>query len=487
MTKRNEKGFFLSETMVVIAVVAVVLIAVFKLFSSVYMNFEQSEKYDTAYAITALANVQKYYESVEKIDTSVVSRAIPYVELTNSETYNSDYYTKLKEEFEIDNIYLIDLQYIYDSSMYNQFYVTLRKYVKTLRNVNGIVLVITVNGNEFAYSKIENYGDVTLIGDASDEYALYIPKNGEFVDPGYENWSGDAPTITWEDGKIVDTSKPGTYYMHYDFNGYMLRRKVVVGSHEGVMYLNHLYNIFSEENGLIVDDTEDENLRYAGANPNNYVEFNNELWRIIGVFDVASEIGGAKVPRIKLVRDESLESKKVWDSVSPYLNEWEGSEIEVYLNDGDLSYYSSLSVSAKNQIGTSQSIWYVGSSPDNIASVVYENERKDVTGVQNYIGLIYVSDFGFAGVNCGNSVISGYNNSCGPNNWLTATQFDGLYWTISPFADVSGDAWVINSSGRAISDGVGGIQSVRPSVYLKSDIEITSGQGTKSNPYKLSL
>ena len=26
------------------------------------------------------------------------------------------------------------------------------------------------------------------------------------------------------------------------------------------------------------------NIRYYGADPNNYVLFNNELWRIIGVF-----------------------------------------------------------------------------------------------------------------------------------------------------------------------------------------------------------
>ena len=31
--------------------------------------------------------------------------------------------------------------------------------------------------------------------------------------------------------------------------------------------------------------------RYIGANPNNYVKFNDELWRIIGVFDVDNGTG----------------------------------------------------------------------------------------------------------------------------------------------------------------------------------------------------
>ena len=31
--------------------------------------------------------------------------------------------------------------------------------------------------------------------------------------------------------------------------------------------------------------------RYIGANPNNYVKFNDELWRIIGVFGVDDGTG----------------------------------------------------------------------------------------------------------------------------------------------------------------------------------------------------
>ena len=36
--------------------------------------------------------------------------------------------------------------------------------------------------------------------------------------------------------------------------------------------------------------------RYIGSVPNNYITFNNETWRIIGVFD----------ERIKIIRDESI-------------------------------------------------------------------------------------------------------------------------------------------------------------------------------------
>ena len=51
--------------------------------------------------------------------------------------------------------------------------------------------------------------------------------------------------------------------------------------------------------------------RYIGANPNNYVKFNDELWRIIGVFDVADGTGKIE-KRMKIIRNESMGSYQ-WD------------------------------------------------------------------------------------------------------------------------------------------------------------------------------
>ena len=51
-----------------------------------------------------------------------------------------------------------------------------------------------------------------------------------------------------------------------------------------VNYVKVLYAYDASSNGLERDTTSDNNIRYVGANPNNYVEFNGEAWRIIGVF-----------------------------------------------------------------------------------------------------------------------------------------------------------------------------------------------------------
>ena len=112
-----------------------------------------------------------------------------------------------------------------------------------------------------------------------------------------------------------------------------------------VEYIKQQYEY--DGDGLKKDNTKDQNIRYYGSNPNNYVRFNNELWRIIGVFG----------NNVKLVRSESLGSLS-WDSSASSvnngwgINQWgestyedgsyyEGADLQVYLNK---MYYGGTSV-----------------------------------------------------------------------------------------------------------------------------------------------
>ena len=76
---------------------------------------------------------------------------------------------------------------------------------------------------------------------------------------------------------------------------------------KAVEYINELYEY--DGDGLKIDNTPDENIRYYGSNPNNYVSFNNELWRIIGVFG----------DNVKLIRSETL-GKLSWDGWKDYIS-----------------------------------------------------------------------------------------------------------------------------------------------------------------------
>lgn len=223
--KKNKNGFFMAETIVIIAVVAVVLLGVYKQFNSVYYRYIETENYNTENAINALANIQRYYESKGIIDTSIVENEV-YIDITNDEKYQSEFYTKIKEEFDVDFIYLFNLSNLNDTSGFNYL---LRRYLDTIKNKSNYAIVISVRGGEFTHIQLEEGKEVRLVGNKDDEYAVYLSVGTEFTDPGYINWDGDEPTTSWEGDNEIDINKKGTYYLHYNFNGILLRRKIVVG------------------------------------------------------------------------------------------------------------------------------------------------------------------------------------------------------------------------------------------------------------------
>ena len=221
--KKNKNGFFLPETIVVISIVAVVLLGVFQVFSSVFLRYTETEKYNTVNSLNAVAAVQKYLESTSVNFEDVLGDAY-YLDITDNSS--SEIFNRIKEEYSIDKAYLIDLNQLFQDDNIGVFNVTTRKYLETFNKQNGIILVAVVNGNEFASSKVSASLSVKLIGDESNEYAVYVKLGSSFVDPGYKNWNGTEPTKTWE--TPLDINQEGTYYLVYDFDGYLVRRKVVV-------------------------------------------------------------------------------------------------------------------------------------------------------------------------------------------------------------------------------------------------------------------
>ena len=87
-----------------------------------------------------------------------------------------------------------------------------------------------------------------------------------------------------------------------------------------------------------LDESKDEELRYIGSNANNYVNFNNELWRILGVFKTEDKKGN-KDFRIKLVKSSSI-GYYSWDtsdstvSSGNGINEWSQADAMKLLNPG---------------------------------------------------------------------------------------------------------------------------------------------------------
>ena len=283
-----------------------------------------------------------------------------------------------------------------------------------------------------------------------------------------------------------------------------------------------------ETDELKFDGTADNNLRYIGADPNNYVSFNNELWRIIGVFNNIDDGTGKKETRLKIIRDEPIGTYS-WDNKasgtgsstsSNGSNDWSDSALQIVLNEG--AYWNrtseecpsgqngattscdftnnGLTEEAKSMISNAK--WNLGglSSSSNIPLNFYTSER----GTEVYsgrptewigsIGLMYASDYGYATSGgsttdretCLDTELSDWDDydDCFNNDWL----YTGSYqWTLTPRSSDSNYVFRVLSYGYVYGSSASLRNDVSPAIYLSSNVKISGGEGTESSPYELSL
>ena len=202
------------------------------------------------------------------------------------------------------------------------------------------------------------------------------------------------------------------------------------------------------------------NYYYYGNNPNNYIRFNNEEWRIIGVISIN------KVKYLKLIRNNylkvaSMDNYKVIES-----------NIFEYLNN---EYYPAM----KDKNMVKDVYWNNAEYSTSITALnAYNKEITTSLNSKQYVGLIDGSDFGYtAGEAYLTKNLSSYNSST--SNWLS---FSNNYFTMSYYGNniniVSNGNLVNTTSKNAY---------IYPCVYIKKDIFIIGGVGTSSDPYILSI
>ena len=225
----------------------------------------------------------------------------------------------------------------------------------------------------------------------------------------------------------------------------------------------------------------DNSYRYAGASDsvNNYICLGSDvatcpdanLFRIIGVFGDKT-----KVIRAKSVGDQRWQISKD--------NTWSSSSLNTYLNG---TYLTSLGTLA-DKIATTT--WKVGGGKTaNINGVVpktaYQYEVGSSASTTTYdakIGLMYVSDYGFAADQSGwTTKLNSYNSNTS-KNWLYLGHDE---YTISRDSDTTGSAFIVYS-GYVLSYLVNNATNgVRPTFNLNSSVTYVSGDGTQSNPIRI--
>ena len=294
-------------------------------------------------------------------------------------------------------------------------------------------------------------------------------------------------------------------------------------------YITNLYTGTQGENGIYYHDATltngagDNSYRYAGASEavNNYICFGSNatpcpednLYRIIGVF-------GDKVKLIKA------------DYATTALLGADGDYSRAYTATGlDYSYYkgnnlanvavyywnksnqNTWSLSNLNKINLNKNFitnigadwaakidtttWKVGGNTrTNIetqsATTAYQNEivnpittlsEDNKTEYSAKIGLMYVSDYGFAAAPSAWTVNLNIYGNTKNFNWM---YLGGYEWTISRKAESSNDAFRVYDAGGVDSISVAGIGlAVRPVFYLTSSVTYVEGDGTQSSPIRV--
>ena len=248
--------------------------------------------------------------------------------------------------------------------------------------------------------------------------------------------------------------------------------------------------------GLYVDIYEDGKCTYKGANPNNYITFNNETWRIVSI-DADNTI--------KIMRNESI-GQMAWDTsdscpvaynaikkennliivdnviflagdIYNGCNNWNYASLKTYLNE---NYYNEL-LENKNSVIAHD--WKIGSiwQENNDLSNQISDENKSLWNGK--IGLITASEYLRANTNteqCGNLSINNANRTiCLTTNWMYSSLNK---WTISIPSSTQGVSNCIEESNFIWNLAVRSFADVYPSLYLSSDV-VLSGSGTETDPY----
>ena len=374
------------------------------------------------------------------------------------------------------------------------------------------------------------YLNTNVIDDAieSDGYynvSIYILQENELLDNKLENPLTNKEILSTS---MVKIAKENEEYIY----------EYVADNMTFSQYITSLYNdlVVRERNGLKKDNTSDQNIRYYGSNPNNYVRFNNELWRIIGVFG----------NNVKLVRKDKLGNLS-WDSSESGvnggwgINQWgestyedgttyEGADLMQYLNK---MYYGGETVTCYNNWKNATTTCPTGSLNDDSKNMIdnhtwntgavesatktdtlafYQAERSNVNGKNctsgaecndtvnrtttwtGYVALPYASDWAYASseADCETnlSIRNSSGNICKNNNWMQRDDFTWYLSSASKFANYvwygSGPDGIVNYNLFTVNAFYSCYNySVYPSIYLKSDILIESGLGTSLNPYVL--
>lgn len=248
------------------------------------------------------------------------------------------------------------------------------------------------------------------------------------------------------DPRETGTNLSGTIVIRYASNQYLYEYSTET-------FKSAIASWLKENKGSLLT-----NNVFKGTNPDNYVSFNNEKWRIIRInYD----------DTVKIIRNDILE-QKAWDeNGSGYFNE---SSLNTYLNN---TYYNKI----KNSNFLTKDIYCTGTLGDDYCE----------SSLSSYVGLITANEYVEASMDTSCTLLS--SSTCGNSNYL---KLSSNYYTLTRGKDSFDDVYIIKAGTLSnissySNDMTSAKLGIRPTVTLKSSVKIVGGSGTSNDPLKLSM
>ena len=276
--------------------------------------------------------------------------------------------------------------------------------------------------------------------------------------------------------------------------------------------------VLTSESGVYkTEDDDGESYYFRGKIDNNYVSFANNLWRIVRIngdgsirLIHASDIGTSKfnlARKVGYTYDNESEctkespcisdynketsafanNKTATDSiVKTYLEDWYINNLKDYDDKINLSNFcNDTTITSTNAI--ENATYYGGHNRIlKLKQPSLKCPNPSTTDGGNYklkIGLLTADEINYAGLSYRQITTTSSNTSkiADKTNYL---YYSRTWYSMTPHRSNSTSSYMLYvSSGRMSNNDVTGSQYIRPVINLKSDIQITGGDGTETNPY----
>ena len=316
---------------------------------------------------------------------------------------------------------------------------------------------------------------------------ITIANNNKLTTPSTieEQWDVTVTLVNYDVNQINNIRKNFTSKLLIQQGEFVPSPATICSSNQSldscVISLNGFVETLYYHDSTLANGAGDNSYRYAGASNsvNNYICLGSDattcpednLFRIIGVFG----------DQVKVIRAKSIGTKQ-WNTSNN--SKWSTSSLNTYLNG---TYLTSLGTLA-DKIATTT--WKTGGGSAaqlmDVPSTAYQYEvgsSASTTTVDKKIGLMYVSDYGFAtDSSVWTTKLSSYSSNSS-KNWLYLGSDE---WTISRSFVNLVSAFIVDDKGKVYYGDVNSSSTaVRPVFNLESSVKYVSGSGSMSDPVRV--